>query len=130
MTVFLKGSVILQFYEWCEKYNIKDRHKDFISSFMMNYSAALHNNKPELKGRFLQMQNEIFPEYPVLIEPEKLDYQEFDKIVHNVLGNDINSAELLYSFHEQELCAPLADKLLASGTTENAHKYHKLTIQK
>lgn len=120
----------IQFHEWCEKYKISDREKDFISTFVMNYSAATSGHKPELVPKFMQMLNDTFPEYTVSIAPEELNYNEFDKIMHEMVKVDFDSAELLFSFYVQGLGAPLAKYLLSTGETETSKHYYNLILSK
>ncbi|MGM1021311.1 MAG: hypothetical protein ACQEXV_12340 [Bacillota bacterium] len=119
----------LMFMRWCEYYELSDRETDFISFFMMNFSAARSGNQPKLREQFIEIQKKTFPEYPFEITPEELDYPKFEGLMKQVLKIHFDTAELLYSFYLQKLCAPLAEYILSTGESEPARIYYKL-IQK
>ncbi|ALP37302.1 hypothetical protein ASL14_14980 [Paenibacillus sp. IHB B 3084] len=119
----------LMFMRWCEYYELSDRETDFISFFMMNFSAARSGNQPKLREQFIDIQKKTFPEYPFDITPEELDYPKFEGLMRQVLKIHFDTAELLYSFYLQKLCAPLAEYILSTGESEPARIYYKL-IQK
>ncbi|WP_025684159.1 hypothetical protein [Paenibacillus maysiensis] len=119
----------LMFMRWCEYYELSDRETDFISFFMMNFSAARSGNQPKLREQFIDIQKKTFPEYPFDITPEELDYPKFEALMKQVLKIHFDTAELLYSFYLQKLCAPLAEYILSTGESEPARIYYKL-IQK
>ncbi|QYK69622.1 hypothetical protein [Paenibacillus sp. S02] len=119
----------LIFMRWCEYYELSDRETDFVSFFMMNFSAARSGNQPKLREQFVEIQKKTFPEYPFDITPEELDYSKFEGLMKQVLKFHFDTAELLYSFYLQKLCAPLAEYILSTGESEPARIYYKL-IQK
>ncbi|TKH45534.1 hypothetical protein C1I60_03460 [Paenibacillus terrae] len=119
----------LMFMRWCEYYKLSDRETDFISFFMMNFSAARTGNQPKIREQFIEIQKKTFPEYPFDITPEELDYPKFDGLMKRVLKIHFDTAELLYSFYLQKLCAPLAEYILSTGESEPARIYYEL-IQK
>ncbi|QDY84387.1 hypothetical protein FQU75_13925 [Paenibacillus polymyxa] len=119
----------LMFMRWCEYYGLSDRETDFVSFFMMNFSAARSGNQPKLKEQFVEIQKQTFPEYPFDISPEELDYNKFEELMKRVLHIHFDTAELLYSFYLQKLCAPLAEYILSTGVAESARIYYEL-IQK
>lgn len=119
----------LIFMRWCEYYELSDRETDFVSFFMMNFSAARSGNQLKLREQFVEIQKKTFPEYPFDITPEELDYSKFEGLMKQVLKIHFDTAELLYSFYLQKLCAPLAEYILSTGESEPARIYYKL-IQK
>jgi hypothetical protein len=119
----------LIFMRWCEYYELSDRETDFVSFFMMNFSAARSGNQPKLREQFVEIQKKTFPEYPFDITQEELDYSKFEGLMKQVLKIHFDTAELLYSFYLQKLCAPLAEYILSTGESEPARIYYKL-IQK
>lgn len=50
----------LMFMRWCEYYKLSDRETDFISFFMMNFSAARSGNQPKIREQFIEIQKKPF----------------------------------------------------------------------
>lgn len=57
----------LMFMRWCEYYGLSDRETDFVSFFMMNFSAARSGNQPKLKDQFVEIQKKPFQNTPLIL---------------------------------------------------------------